>query len=104
MSIEVKRYCDICYEYIPRSAISMYRVTQYDNNLVMSTAPKKLEVCYECMKAIQKAIRRKKLFSADDVKNILIEHGQHDRQFRLGETILYDPLEIKTILEEHEDD
>lgn len=104
MSAEFKLYCDICYEYIPRSAIRMYQVTQYDNNLVMSTAPKKMDVCYKCMGVIQKTIAKNKLFSADDVRNILIEHGQHDQRFRLGDTIRYDPLEIKTILEEHNED
>lgn len=35
------------------------------------------------------------------IKLILIETGQHDRKFRLGETIRYDPQEVAEILRAH---
>ena len=44
-------------------------------------------------------------FTPDEIEMILIEHGQNDRQFRLGETIKYSPSDVRRILEEqiHED-
>ena len=44
-------------------------------------------------------------FTPDEIEMILIEHGQNDRQFKLGETIKYSPLDVRRILEEqnHED-
>ena len=44
-------------------------------------------------------------FTPDEIEMILIEYGQHDRQFRLGETIKYSPSEVRGILEDqiHED-
>ena len=34
----------------------------------------------------------------DEIYDILLEHGQHDRNFKLGETIKYSPCEVKEIL------
>jgi len=40
-------------------------------------------------------------FTPDEVESILIEVGQHDRQFKLGEIIKYSPNDVREILEEH---
>ena len=37
-------------------------------------------------------------FTAKDVYNTIIEHGQHDPQFKLGEIIKYNPSDIYKIL------
>lgn len=34
----------------------------------------------------------------DEIYDILLEHGQHDHNFKLGETIKYSPSEVKDIL------
>lgn len=34
----------------------------------------------------------------DEIYDILLEHGQHDHNFKLGETIKYSPSEVKEIL------
>lgn len=39
-------------------------------------------------------------FTAEDVCNILVEHGQNDRQFKLGEIIKYSPSDVCNILKE----
>lgn len=38
------------------------------------------------------------------VRNILIEEGQKDRRFHLGDTIKYDPVEVCEILKKHEEE
>ena len=38
------------------------------------------------------------MFSVDEIVDILVEHGQHDLKFSLGDTIKYSPSEIKHIL------
>lgn len=37
-------------------------------------------------------------FSPDDVERILIDYGQSDTRFKLGDIIKYSPTEIKEIL------
>lgn len=39
----------------------------------------------------------------DELWTILIEHGQRDLQFKLGETIKYDPYEIVRIAKHYLD-
>lgn len=41
---------------------------------------------------------KQEVFTADEVCGILIEHGQHDDRFKLGETIRYSPSEVLGIL------
>lgn len=41
---------------------------------------------------------KQEVFTADEVCGILIEHGQHDDRFKLGETIRYSPYEVLGIL------
>lgn len=43
-------------------------------------------------------------FTPDEVENILIEVGQQDRQFKLGEIIKYSPNDVRKILERYESD
>lgn len=43
-------------------------------------------------------------FTPDEVEGILIEVGQHDRQFKLGEIIKYSPNDVREILERYESD
>lgn len=38
------------------------------------------------------------------IELILIEEGQHDRKFRLGEEIRYSPYEVKKLLLKHKDE
>lgn len=40
----------------------------------------------------------------DKVESILIEEGQHDLQFKLGEIIKYDPHAVKLLLLKHADE
>ena len=41
---------------------------------------------------------KQEVFTADEVCEILIEHGQHDERFKLGEIIKYSPSEVLGIL------
>lgn len=34
----------------------------------------------------------------EEIRNLLIEHGQHDMRFSFGETIKYSPTEVEDIL------
>ena len=43
-------------------------------------------------------------FTPDEVEGILIEVGQRDRQFKLGEIIKYSPNDVREILERYESD
>ena len=43
-------------------------------------------------------------FTPDEVEGILIEVGQHDKQFKLGEIIKYSPSDVRKILERYESD
>ena len=38
------------------------------------------------------------------IELIIIEEGQHDPKFKLGETIKYSPAEITKILQEHKNE
>ena len=52
---------------------------------------------------ISSIVRPKKegpTFTAEDVCNILIKHGQKDLQFKVGETIKYSPADVYGILKE----
>lgn len=40
-----------------------------------------------------------KLYTPDEVWSAIVEHGQHDSQFKLGEIIKYSPSDVKKILE-----
>ena len=40
----------------------------------------------------------------DKIELILITEGQHDRKFKLGEIIKYNPHEVKEILLKHKDE
>lgn len=42
--------------------------------------------------------------SPEGVRNILVEHGQHDERFKLGDTITYTPTEVMEILRKETDD
>ena len=41
----------------------------------------------------------KKVFTPDDVYSIMVQKGQHDKQFKLGEIIRYSPSDVKKMLE-----
>lgn len=38
------------------------------------------------------------------IELILIMEGQHDKRFKLGETIRYTPYDVKEILQKHKDE
>ena len=40
----------------------------------------------------------------DKVHSILVEEGQHDPKFKLGEIIKYDPHEVREILLKHKNE
>ena len=42
--------------------------------------------------------------SLDKIQNILIEVGQSDLLFKLGDWITYKPHEVRKILEQHKDE
>ena len=56
-------------------------------------------------KRVVERCKEMKGFTPDEIEMILIEYGQNDRQFKLGETIKYSPSDVGRILEEqiHED-
>lgn len=43
-------------------------------------------------------------FTPYEVEVILVEYGQHDRRFKLGETIKYSPSDVRRILEEFDNE
>lgn len=47
--------------------------------------------------------REIKGFTAEEVCSILIDYGQHDKKFRLGEKIKYSPSEVENILKKVEE-
>ena len=49
------------------------------------------------MKDALKALKMN-YFTPADISDLLIEYGQHDSHFKLGETIKYSPSEVYTIL------
>lgn len=61
----------------------------------------KIYVSKEVEDAINTAVRSMSYdLSPEKIRDILVEHGQHDLQFHVGETIRYSPREVQTILEE----
>ena len=40
----------------------------------------------------------------DKITDILVDVGQHDKRFKLGEWIKYSPAEVRKILQEHKND
>lgn len=40
----------------------------------------------------------------DKIESILVEVGQSDPQFKLGDWITYKPYEVRKILEQHKDE
>ena len=39
-------------------------------------------------------------WTSEGIFNVLVEYGQNDTKFKLGDTIRYTPLEVKEILDE----
>ena len=57
--------------------------------------------------AVQRLCRRlvdgempDRLFTAEEVRAAIVNHGQSDKRFKLGETIQYTPDEVENILME----
>lgn len=40
----------------------------------------------------------------DKITDILVDVGQHDKRFKLGEWIKYSPSEVRKILQDHKDE
>lgn len=54
----------------------------------------------EGMLAVMPEYDLDKLFSPGDVYKAMVQNGQHDTRFKLGETIRYSPSEVHDILRE----
>lgn len=63
---------------------------------------KEAVIAEETAKALErlKSYETGPTFTAEDVRIILIEHGQNDHQFKLGEIIKYSPTDVYDILKE----
>ena len=56
------------------------------------------ELWYKALKNGKPIKTGQKLYTPEEVWNIIIEHGQHDSRFKLGEIIKYSPAEVMEIL------
>jgi hypothetical protein len=74
----------------------------YDTNELIKIYKRREGIAGETAEALEhlKNYETGPTFTAEDVRNILIEHGQKDHQFKLGETIKYSPTDIYDILKE----
>ena len=74
----------------------------YDIDLLIKIYKRKGDIAGETAEALEhlKNYETGPTFTAEDVRNILIEHGQNDHQFKLGEIIKYSPTDIYDILKE----
>ena len=74
----------------------------YDINLLIKIYKRREGIARETAEALEclKNYETGPTFTAEDVRNILIEHSQNDHQFKLGDIIKYDPLEVYDILKE----
>ena len=55
------------------------------------------EFCEKCYRRFVDFVNMRDC-SPEGVFRQLVEHGQHDKRFRLGETIKYSPAEVMEIL------
>lgn len=56
------------------------------------------ELWYKALKNGKPIKTGQKLYTPEEVWNIIVEHGQHDSRFKLGEIIKYSPTEVMEIL------
>ena len=57
------------------------------------------DLCGACQSALKQFLLKNTL-APDEVFTVLIEHGQSDKRFNIGEIIKYTPKEVEDILKE----
>ena len=57
------------------------------------------EFCAECYRNFVDFLNCRD-WTPEGIFNVLVEYGQNDTKFKLGDTIRYTPLEVKEILDE----
>ena len=74
----------------------------YDVDELIKIYKRREGIAGETAKALEhlKSYETGPTFTAEDVCNILVEHGQNDHQFKLGEIIKYSPTDVYDILKE----
>ena len=72
----------------------------YSENKLVNHVSTNIVLCshYNLCKRLHDKLAKDAQSEIDEIYDILLEHGQHDHNFKLGETIKYSPLEIKEIL------
>lgn len=97
MSLAFK--CDRCGTFFERKTGEEHFIVAREN---MNTI-RDIDLCSSCQSAFELFLQ-KKSFTPDEVFSIVCVHGQHDRQFVVGETIKYTASEIQSILKERNGD
>lgn len=74
----------------------------YSGNKLTEHVSTNIVLCshYNLCKRLHDNLAKDTQSEIDEIYDILLEHGQHDHNFKLGETIKYSPLEVKEILVE----
>lgn len=72
----------------------------YSGNKLAEHVSKNVVLCkhYNLCKRIHDKSVKSVQEEIDEIYNILLEYGQHDHVFKLGETIKYSPSEVREIL------
>ena len=75
-------------------------IAVYSGNKLAEHVSKNVVLCkhYNLCKRIHDKNVKNVQEEIDEIYDILLEHGQHDHNFKLGETIKYSPSEVREIL------
>ena len=92
--------CDRCGKYFDKNVgheaggYALYRTEKNSRN---DLCGKERHLCFSCQYALNDFLANK-TFTPTEVDQILVVHGQNDKQFKLGETIKYSPSDVEKIL------
>lgn len=90
-----RTYCDRCRKEIIHPTKRKLCLSDIDRTCVYDLC----DSCYDKLYDWCHNPNMSDSFSISEIVDILVEYGQHDTKFHLGETIKYSPSEIRDILE-----
>ena len=95
--------CDRCGKFYEENIIAHENERKYllteNVNRGDHIAEHDFDLCGACQSALKQFLLKNTL-APDEVFTVLIEHGQSDKRFNIGEIIKYTPKEVEDILKE----
>ena len=99
------KICDMCGSKLPFETTQCKTPYVYITTFNAGMKPKCVDLCSECARKVYDFVfGQENRYTAEELRDILVEHGQHDLKFKLGETIKYSPSDIYKILKRGDSD